>query len=86
MVRHLLSLGRRRIATVTGPLDTPGGVERLAGCREVLAEAGLPADERLVAHGDYGREGGERATAELLERVPDLEAVFVASDLMARGR
>ncbi|MDX3227688.1 LacI family DNA-binding transcriptional regulator [Streptomyces sp. ME19-01-6] len=85
MVRHLLDSGRRRIATVTGPLDTPGGVDRLAGYREELAEAGLPADEELVVSGDYSRASGERAAAELLERAPDLDAVFVASDLMAQG-
>jgi DNA-binding LacI/PurR family transcriptional regulator len=85
MVRHLAATGRRRIGTVTGPLDTPGGVERLAGYREALAEAGLDADEALVATGDYSRAGGAAATAELLARRPDLDALFVASDLMARG-
>ncbi|MFI6087829.1 LacI family DNA-binding transcriptional regulator [Streptomyces sp. NPDC051218] len=85
MVRHLLSLGRRRVGTVTGPLDTPGGVDRLAGYREILAEEGIEADERLIASGDYSRAGGEAAAAQLLERAPDLDAVFVASDLMAQG-
>ncbi|MGY1453045.1 LacI family DNA-binding transcriptional regulator [Streptomyces sp. SS8] len=85
IVRHLVSLGRRRIATVAGPPDTPGGVDRLAGWREVLAEAGLPAGDELVAHGDYSRDSGRRAAAELLDRVPGLDALFVASDLMARG-
>ncbi|MGW6055623.1 LacI family DNA-binding transcriptional regulator [Streptomyces sp. NPDC055189] len=85
MVRHLLSLGRRRIGTVTGPLDTPGGVERLAGYREVLGEEGIAVDERLIASGDYSRAGGEAAAARLLARAPDLDAVFVASDLMAQG-
>ncbi|UWM48481.1 LacI family transcriptional regulator [Streptomyces carpaticus] len=85
MVRHLVELGRRRIGTVTGPPDTPGGVERLAGYREVLAAAGLPAEDGLVETGDYSREGGERAAARLLARRPDLDALFVASDLMARG-
>ncbi|MFJ7176076.1 LacI family DNA-binding transcriptional regulator [Streptomyces massasporeus] len=85
MVRHLLSLGRRRVGTVTGPLDTPGGVERLAGHREVLAEAGLESDERLVVSGDYSRASGEAAAERLLAQAPDLDAVFVASDLMAQG-
>ncbi|WP_077063707.1 LacI family DNA-binding transcriptional regulator [Streptomyces sp. MP131-18] len=85
MVRHLLAAGRRRIGTVTGPLDTPGGVERLAGYREVLADAGLPADDSLVEAGDYSRDGGAAAASALLTRRPDLDALFVASDLMAQG-
>ncbi|MFG2944170.1 LacI family DNA-binding transcriptional regulator [Streptomyces adustus] len=85
MVRHLLSLGRRRIGVVTGPLDTPGGVERLAGYREVLAEAGVDFDERLVVSGDYSRASGEAGAERLLAQAPDLDAVFVASDLMAQG-
>ncbi|WP_339127737.1 LacI family DNA-binding transcriptional regulator [Streptomyces sp. f51] len=85
MVTHLLSLGRRRIGMVTGPLDTPGGVERLAGYREVLAEAGVEADDRLVASGDYSRASGEAGAEQLLARAPDMDAVFVASDLMAQG-
>ncbi|MGW1500277.1 LacI family DNA-binding transcriptional regulator [Streptomyces mirabilis] len=85
MVEHLVSLGRRRIGMVTGPLDTPGGVERLAGYREVLAEAGIEADDRLVASGDYSRASGEAGAEQLLDRAPDMDAVFVASDLMAQG-
>lgn len=85
MVRHLLSLGRRRIGVVTGPLDTPGGVERLAGYREVLTEAGVAVDENLVASGDYSRASGEAAAEQLLSAAPDMDAVFVASDLMALG-
>jgi len=82
IVRHLLDRGRRRIATITGPLDTPGGVKRLEGYRSALGDR---FDASLVAHGDYTREGGRRAMEELLERVPDLDAVFAASDLMAAG-
>lgn len=85
MVRHLADSGRHRIATIAGPQDTPGGVERLYGYREVLAEYGLPYDERLVAVGDYSRTGGEAAITRLLADAPDLDAVFVASDLMADG-
>ncbi|WP_165984549.1 LacI family DNA-binding transcriptional regulator [Streptomyces sp. YIM 98790] len=85
MVRYLIASGRRRIATVAGPPDTPGGVDRLGGYREILAEAGLPPDEDLIAAGDYSRDSGARAATELLTRRPDLDAVFVASDLMAQG-
>jgi len=82
MVRHLRDRGRRAIGTITGPLDMPGGVDRLAGYREVLAGE---ADERLVVEGDYTQAGGEAAMEHLLRRAPDLDAVFVASDLMAAG-
>lgn len=82
MTQHLLDSGRSRIATVTGPLDTPGGTMRLAGYKEALGDR---FDESLVRHGDYSREGGRAAMAELLEARPDLDAVFVASDLMAAG-
>ena len=85
MVRYLLESGRRRIATIAGPQDTPGGVERLLGYREMLAEHGVRYDKRLVASGDYSRASGESCMQELLARVPDLDAVFVASDLMADG-
>ncbi|MGW7202345.1 LacI family DNA-binding transcriptional regulator [Streptomyces sp. NPDC054837] len=85
MVRHLLSLGRRRIGVVTGPLDSPGGVDRLAGYKEVLAEAGIEIDERLVTSGDYSRASGEAGAEQLLAQAPDVDAVFVASDLMAQG-
>lgn len=82
MTRHLREIGRTRIATITGPMDMPGGRLRLEGFRWELGE---DFDTDLVAHGDYSRDGGARAMAELLERRPDLDAVFVASDLMAAG-
>ncbi|MEU2336799.1 LacI family DNA-binding transcriptional regulator [Streptomyces sp. NPDC006654] len=85
MVRHLLAVGRRRIGMITGPLDTPGGVERLAGYQEVLTEAGVGIDEALVVSGDYSRASGAAGAERLLAQAPDLDAVFVASDLMAQG-
>jgi DNA-binding LacI/PurR family transcriptional regulator len=85
MVRHLLGSGRERIATIAGPQDTPGGLERLAGYREMLTEHGVAYDKRLVATGDYSRGSGESCMHQLLTRVPDVDAVFVASDLMAEG-
>ncbi|MDT9695345.1 LacI family DNA-binding transcriptional regulator [Streptomyces sp. P17] len=82
-VRYLLGSGRRRIATITGALDMDVGRSRLAGWRAAHEEAGVPADERLVEVGDFTEEGGRRAMRSLLERAPELDAVFAASDLMA---
>jgi DNA-binding LacI/PurR family transcriptional regulator len=85
MVRHLIESGRRRVATITGPQDTPGGVERLRGYRQMLAEHGIAYDKKLVANGDYSRASGEACMHRLLTAAPDVDAVFVASDLMADG-
>lgn len=78
MVSYLKSRGRARIATITGPLDTSGGQQRLLGYRDVV-------HDELVEEGDYTQESGERAMAALLSREPGLDAVFVASDVMALG-
>jgi DNA-binding LacI/PurR family transcriptional regulator len=81
MVGYLRSAGRRRIATITGPLDTGGGIGRLDGYRDALGET----DPKMIVSGDYTRRGGEEAMARLLVQAPELDAVFVASDLMAAG-
>ncbi|WP_211234935.1 LacI family DNA-binding transcriptional regulator [Glycomyces arizonensis] len=82
MTEYLVGQGRRRIGMITGPLDTPGGSLRLEGFTSVL---GRKATKKMVVHGDYTQVGGEQAMRRLLEGVPDLDAVFVASDLMAAG-
>jgi DNA-binding LacI/PurR family transcriptional regulator len=82
MARYMVGQGRKKIATITGPLDTPGGIQRLEGFADVL---GRKASKKLIEHGDWTRISGERAMARLLARTPDLDAVFVASDLMAAG-
>ncbi|MFJ9966880.1 LacI family DNA-binding transcriptional regulator [Streptomyces avermitilis] len=80
-VRHLVGLGRTRVAHLTGPLDQTSAVDRLDGFRDVMVDA----DPRLVAQGDFTPAGGERAMRELLERCPDVDAVFAANDLSASG-
>ncbi|HEX2470868.1 MAG TPA: LacI family DNA-binding transcriptional regulator [Candidatus Limnocylindrales bacterium] len=80
---HLVERGRRRIATITGPRDMVAGVDRLAGYRDALADAGIPVDDGLIATGDFTQAGGEAAMERLLADCPDLDAVFCASDLMA---
>ncbi|MFI5493187.1 LacI family DNA-binding transcriptional regulator [Actinoplanes sp. NPDC051859] len=81
-VRHLLDLGRRRIATIAGPQDMVAGIDRLTGYRTALRDAGLPEH---VAYGDFTRESGIQAMRRLLADDPALDAVFVASDMMAHG-
>lgn len=80
-VRHLVSLGRRTVAHIAGPRDQTSALDRIDGYTDVLPDAG-PA---LIEEGDFTEEGGARAMARLLERVPELDAVFAANDLMAAG-
>lgn len=79
--RRLVERGCRRIATITGPWDMAAGVDRRDGWGEVLADAGLPTD--LVEQADFTARGGAAAMRRLLAAAPDLDGVFVASDLMA---
>lgn len=81
--RHLIDTGRTAIATITGPEDMPASVDREQGWRDALLDAGLDAGR--LARGDFTEESGARAAAELLDRHADLDAIFVASDLMASG-
>nr|WP_301184449.1 MULTISPECIES: substrate-binding domain-containing protein [Actinomycetes]WKX07024.1 substrate-binding domain-containing protein [Kutzneria buriramensis] len=84
-VSHLLARGRRTVTTISGPLDMDVARSRLQGWREALEKAGHEVTDRLVASADFTEEGGEAAMRSLLERVPELDAVFVASDVMAVG-
>ncbi|CAM5293894.1 LacI family DNA-binding transcriptional regulator [Streptomyces pilosus] len=84
-VTHLLDSGRRSVATVTGPLDMYVAQCRLRGYREALLRAGVESRPSWIAEGDFSEDSGRRATAGLLERAPEIDAVFAASDTMAAG-
>jgi DNA-binding LacI/PurR family transcriptional regulator len=82
---HLLASGRTTVATVTGPLDMCAGQDRLAGYRAAVEESGVSPEETLVSVGDFTVAGGYAAARALLERRPDVDAIFAASDLAAFG-
>jgi len=82
-VSHLLRLGRRRIATITGPQNMIAGSDRFAGYEAALEERDLALDPNLVADGLFTELGGYDAMRRLLPYAPD--AVFIASDTMALG-
>jgi LacI family transcriptional regulator len=86
-VEHLHALGHRRIATITGLVDTVPGAERLRGYRDALRDLGLAYRDELVAYGDFyvdsGRQAAERLLALPAEDRPT--AIFAAADLMAIG-
>ncbi|MDG9717277.1 LacI family DNA-binding transcriptional regulator [Streptomyces sp. DH24] len=84
-VTHLLRTGRKAIGTVTGPLDMYVAQCRLRGYREALERAGVEIRPSRIVEGDFTERSGRLATAELIERDPEIDAVLAASDTMAAG-
>jgi LacI family transcriptional regulator len=82
-VQHLLSLGRKRVATITGPLNVTDGCDRLEGFRRALISRGLPVDEDLIVEGDYSERTGYYSTRRLISK--GIDGIFAANDEMAIG-
>ena len=85
MVRHLLRLGHRRIATIAGSARNIDARERLDGYRTALRDSGLAPAAELEVHGHFTERSGYEAAIELLKRKPRPGAIFVANDHMAVG-
>ena len=83
--RHLIGLGHRRIAHVSGPPRQAMALHRVEGFRQAVAEAGLAEADCLVTPGDFTVVSGEQAMARLLTRYPRPTAIFAANDEMAVG-
>ncbi|KXK63666.1 hypothetical protein AWW66_01490 [Micromonospora rosaria] len=81
-VQRLHARGRGRIAAIHGPAGNPCAIDRRTGYRRAMRQLGLPD---ISADGDFLRAGGYQAALRLLDRHPDLDAMFVACDLMAAG-
>jgi LacI family transcriptional regulator len=84
-VDHLLALGHRRIAAITGPKGWVATEERLRGYRGSLAAAGLMPDPALEVNADFLIDGGLRAALTLLDRSDPPTAIFAFNDPMAIG-
>src|SRR5579863_7853451 len=82
---HLLSLGHRRIAAITGPADFLCSLARVDGYRSALERAGVTFDQGLVRYGDFQHEGGFARAVELLELPERPTAIFAGSDQQAFG-
>ncbi len=83
--QHLVDLGHRRIACVSGGSDLSPSAERLTGYQQKLAQSGIPYDETLVVKGDFQYESGYEAARQLLALADPPTAVFACNDLMAVG-
>ena len=84
-VEHLITMGRRRIAHVTGPRHHHAASARFRGWETALAHAGLPSVRPDLAFGAWSEEWGRQAAVVLAGEVPDLDGVFCGSDQVARG-
>ena len=82
---HLLQKGKRRIAFVGGPVEEYETQRRYNGYAVALQENGQAVDPSLVMYGDWTSDSAVAQMQQLLEAVPDLDAVFANSDLMAVG-
>jgi LacI family transcriptional regulator len=82
-VTHLVDLGYRKIATITGPLNSTVSLDRKEGYLNALLKHRLVVNKSLIVEGDFTEVGGYTAMKQLLAAKPD--AVFAASDIMALG-
>lgn len=85
--RHLLGLGRRRLACIAGPREVSISNERIAGVRSAMADAGVVLADALCVHGDFTSAGGYAAALDLLALPPGQrpDVLFCCNDLMAFG-
>jgi LacI family transcriptional regulator len=85
VIRHLLALGHRRFAMITGRERNYDSVERRRGFREAAREAGISGADALEVAGDFSEGSGFRAVQDLLNAARRPTAIFAANDSMAIG-
>lgn len=83
--RHLIDIGCRRIACITGPSRTTTAAERLRGFRQALEDAGRGLDPALVVLENFKEDGGRDGVRRLLELGEWPDGLFVANNLMTMG-
>jgi LacI family transcriptional regulator len=85
IVEHVLGLGHRRLAFVSGSLRLTTVADRLEGMHEALQDAGIKPDSVPVIEAEFTRDGGRWCAQRLLEDHPDTTAVVALNDDMAIG-
>jgi DNA-binding LacI/PurR family transcriptional regulator len=83
--RHLLRMGHRNLAVITGPLHLTNAAERLRGFRRALDEARVSIAPEYVQEAFFDRPSGYQAALRLLRMLPRPTAIFACNDLMALG-
>jgi DNA-binding LacI/PurR family transcriptional regulator len=83
--RHLIELGHKRIATITGPLTGPSAVARLKGFERAMASARLSVPASFIQEADFNKSAGRNKAHALLRMNNRPTAIFAANDLIAFG-
>ena len=84
-VEYLLSIGRRHIGLVAGPLEWLEARQRKQGWEDALKSVGIEVNAQKWTQGNWSSASGESAFAELIQKYPHLNAVFASNDQMALG-
>ncbi|MGD8151027.1 LacI family DNA-binding transcriptional regulator [Ornithinimicrobium sp. Y1694] len=85
MIGHLLHLGHRDIALITGPQSSSTGRERFTASIEALTAAGCTPRQEWIVEGDFQEDSGHRAATQLLDSPTRPTAIFAGDNLMAVG-
>jgi len=85
LIQHLLSLGHRRIAMLSGPQCVSTAVDRVTGYRQALADAGLDTSAELVYYGEFTQASGYEMAQQMLTVTPRPTALFAANNFIAIG-
>jgi DNA-binding LacI/PurR family transcriptional regulator len=85
VTRHLIQMGHRRLAVITGPLKLNNAAERLKGYTRALQEAHLAVEPEFVQEARFDVPSGYQAAVRLLRMLPRPTAIFASNDLMAFG-
>jgi LacI family transcriptional regulator len=85
LVKHLISLGHRRIAVISGPQTTSSAEDRVIGYQLAFSQAGIPIDERLIRRGEFRSSSGEALTQEILDEGLSPTAIFATNTAIALG-
>lgn len=80
---HLIQLGRKNIGHISGPLDWWEARQRKSGWEMAIKESGRTVTDRMWTTGNWSSKSGKTAFTELMDKYPDLDAIFVGNDQMA---
>ncbi|MGD2144870.1 MAG: LacI family DNA-binding transcriptional regulator [Anaerolineae bacterium] len=85
LTRHLLSLGHRRIAVLTGPRRVSTAQDRVIGYRRAMSEVGLDSESETVLYGEFTRASGYEMAQRVLKKSPRPTALFAGNNFIAIG-